>query len=52
MSYFINHSKTNEKHVKSSDSDQHVTQQLLTQNEININLSLFEIITSIISSIK
>ena len=30
MSYFIDHSKKNEKHVKSSDSDQHVTQELLT----------------------
>ena len=30
MSYFIDHSKKNEKHVKSSDSDKHVTQKLLT----------------------
>ena len=30
MSYFIEHSKKNEKHVKASDSDQHVTQKLLT----------------------
>ena len=30
MSYFIDHIKKNEKHVKSSDSDQHVTQKLST----------------------
>ena len=44
MIYFIDHSKKNEKHVKSSDFDQHVTQKLLTlkmlTNQVNYIINL------------
>ena len=39
MSYFIDHSK--KKHVKSSDSDQHVTQKLLTLKGLTLGQSYY-----------
>ena len=39
MSYFIDHSKKM-KNVKSSDSDQHVTQKLLTLKGLRVDLNI------------